>query len=391
VSRCRAAVLGRPVGHSLSPVIHNAGFRAAGLTGWAYGAHEVDEAALPAFVAGLGTDWAGLSLTMPLKHAALTIADEITDTARLLGAANTLVRLDPAPGDANTLVRLDPPPGDANTLVRLDPAPGDANTLARLDPPPGDATTDDATAGGATVAGGERAAGGERVAGGARWRADNTDAPGLVDALRGVGVEAAKRVALLGAGGTARAAVWAAARLGAAELVVYARRSAAVDELRDVADRLGLPLIAAGWADAAGCADRADVVISTVPAGAADDLAGQVGWHGGVTVFDVLYHPWPTRLAAAATAGGATVVGGLELLLAQAVHQFEQFTGVPAPIPAMRAALHDAAAARDTTSVRDTTSARGADPARGASAADGASTARGKSAARDASSAGSDL
>jgi shikimate dehydrogenase len=288
VSRCRAAVLGRPVGHSLSPVIHNAGFRAAGLTGWSYGAHEVDEAGLPGFVAGLGPGWAGLSLTMPLKHVALTLADEITDTARLLGAANTLVRLDPPPGSK------------------------------------------------------ERGS----AAGGARWRADNTDAPGLVDALRGAGVETAKRVALLGAGGTARAAVWAAARLGAAELVVYARRAEAVEGLREVADRVGLPLVAAGWADAAGCADRADVVVSTVPAGVADEVAGQVGWHGGVTVFDVLYHPWPTRLAAAATAGGATVVGGLELLLAQAVHQFEQFTGVPAPVPAMRAALHDAATAR---------------------------------------------
>jgi shikimate dehydrogenase len=275
VSRCRAAVLGRPVGHSLSPVVHNAGFRAAGLTGWAYGAHEVAEAGLAGFVAGLGPDWAGLSLTMPLKHVALSVADEVTGTAALLGAANTLVRLD-----------------------------------------------------------------------GGGWRADNTDAPGLVDALRAAGVETAKRVALLGAGGTARAAVWAAARLGAAELVVYARRPEAADGLRDVTDRLGLPLVAAGWDEAAGGAERADVVISTVPAGAADGLAGRVGWHGGVTVFDVLYHPWPTRLAAAATAGGATVVGGLELLLAQAVHQFEQFTGVPAPVPAMRAALHDAATAR---------------------------------------------
>lgn len=306
MSHRRAAVLGRPVGHSLSPVIHNAGFRAAGLTGWSYGAHEVDEAGLAGLVAGLGPDWAGLSLTMPLKHVALAVADEVTDTARLLGAANTLVRL-----------------GGADKAGKTDMA---------------DKAAEEDTADKAAKAG---------------WRADNTDAPGLVDALRGAGVETAKRVALLGAGGTARAAVWAAARLGAAELVVYARRAEAVEGLREVADRVGLRLLAAGWSDVVGCADRAEVVISTVPAGVADELAGRVGWHAGITVFDVLYHPWPTRLAAAATEGGATVVGGLELLLAQAVHQFEQFTGVPAPVPAMRSALLDAATAREAASGPD--------------------------------------
>ena len=62
----RAAVLGKPIGHSLSPVIHNAGYAAAGLSGWSYGAHECGEADLAGFVAGLGPAWVGLSLTMPL-------------------------------------------------------------------------------------------------------------------------------------------------------------------------------------------------------------------------------------------------------------------------------------------------------------------------------------
>ncbi|MGA8115750.1 MAG: shikimate dehydrogenase, partial [Actinocatenispora sp.] len=90
----RAAVLGRPVHHSLSPVIHNAGYAAAGLTGWRYDVHEVDEHELAGFVASLGPEWAGLSLTMPLKHVALRVADEVTPTAALLGAANTLVLRD---------------------------------------------------------------------------------------------------------------------------------------------------------------------------------------------------------------------------------------------------------------------------------------------------------
>jgi shikimate dehydrogenase len=68
-------------------------------------------------------------------------------------------------------------------------------------------------------------------------------------------------------------------------------------------------------------------------------LAPAVRWRPGTVVLDALYHPWPTPLAAAATAAGCRVVSGLELLLAQAVGQFELFTGVPAPRAAMRTAL----------------------------------------------------
>jgi len=70
----RAAVLGRPIGHSLSPVLHTAAYAALGLADWSYTAIDCGEAELPGLVAGLGPDWAGLSLTMPLKRAALAVA-----------------------------------------------------------------------------------------------------------------------------------------------------------------------------------------------------------------------------------------------------------------------------------------------------------------------------
>ena len=70
--RRRAAVLGSPVSHSLSPALHRAGYAANGLTGWTYEAIECDAAALPALVAGLGPEWAGLSVTMPGKFAAVS-------------------------------------------------------------------------------------------------------------------------------------------------------------------------------------------------------------------------------------------------------------------------------------------------------------------------------
>lgn len=88
----RAAVLGSPVAHSLSPVLHAAGYAAAGLTGWEYTRAEVDRAGLAPFVAGLGDEFRGLSLTMPLKEVALDLAGERSDLARRAGAANTLVR-----------------------------------------------------------------------------------------------------------------------------------------------------------------------------------------------------------------------------------------------------------------------------------------------------------
>jgi shikimate dehydrogenase len=87
-----AAVLGSPISHSLSPALHQAAYRALGLSNWSYGAHEVLEPELAGFVAGLGPTWGGLSLTMPLKEAALEVADEVSDLARQVGAVNTLVR-----------------------------------------------------------------------------------------------------------------------------------------------------------------------------------------------------------------------------------------------------------------------------------------------------------
>ncbi|GIL34667.1 shikimate dehydrogenase [Phycicoccus sp. DTK01] len=96
----RAAVLGSPVAHSLSPALHAAGYAACGLEDWEYGRHEVDAAGLPAFVAGLDDTWRGLSLTMPLKEAALEVASSVSDVARQAGAANTLVRRDDGGWDA---------------------------------------------------------------------------------------------------------------------------------------------------------------------------------------------------------------------------------------------------------------------------------------------------
>jgi shikimate dehydrogenase len=272
----RAAVCGKPIAHSLSPVIHNAGFAAAGLSGWSYGSFECAEAELAALIDGLGPEWAGLSLTMPLKEEALRRATAASPTATAAGAANTLVRR---------------PDGT--------------------------------------------------------WFADNTDVGGMVRVLREAGLgSGTPAVTVLGGGGTARAALVAAAQLGAQAVTVVARRPEARAELEPVAAALGVRLVGAEWPDAPA-AFSADAVISTVPKGAADHLAGAVTWRPGTVLFDAIYDPWPTPLAANAREHGVPVVSGLDLLLAQALSQFEQFTGVrPAPEEAMRAALVAAASRR---------------------------------------------
>jgi shikimate dehydrogenase len=88
----RAAVLGRPVSHSLSPVLHRAAYAALGLDDWTYDALDIGAEDLPVLLAGLGQEWRGFSVTMPCKRAAVAVADQVEPLPRLLGAANTLVR-----------------------------------------------------------------------------------------------------------------------------------------------------------------------------------------------------------------------------------------------------------------------------------------------------------
>jgi shikimate dehydrogenase len=90
----RAAVIGRPVSHSLSPVLHRAAYAALGLTDWTYDALDLGAEDLPVLLAGLGDEWRGFSVTMPCKQAAVDAADEVAPLPRLLHAANTLLRID---------------------------------------------------------------------------------------------------------------------------------------------------------------------------------------------------------------------------------------------------------------------------------------------------------
>lgn len=98
----RAAVLGSPIAHSLSPVLHRAAYASLGLTGWSYDAHDVGVDALPGFLDRLDESWAGLSLTMPLKDAVLPLLDTSSSLVRAVGGANTVLLRDGGRHGENT-------------------------------------------------------------------------------------------------------------------------------------------------------------------------------------------------------------------------------------------------------------------------------------------------
>ncbi len=263
----KAAVLGSPVAHSLSPVLHRAAYAALGLEDWTYQAIECDEARLPELIASRRDGWAGLSLTMPLKRAVLPLLDHIEPLAAEVGAANTVV-----------------------------------------------------------------------FAGGS-LHGHNTDVPGMVAALTGAGaLSVPGRATILGGGATACSALAALRALGLRTMVVAVRDPARAAGLAAAARRLGVRAELRPFAEHA---DRGgELLISTVPAEAADIYAERIrrGSYAPGAVFDVLYHPWPTPLAAAARDRGAVVVGGFDLLLHQAAGQVELMTGKTAPVESMREA-----------------------------------------------------
>jgi shikimate dehydrogenase len=172
---------------------------------------------------------------------------------------------------------------------------------------------------------------------------DNTDVAGAGTALREAGVSRVAEATVVGGGATATSVGLALLDLGASRLRLLVRsadRAAATLGLlaghpratRIEVCRLGEPVVG-------------EVLASTVPPAAQDDgLVARAA--AAETLFEVLYDPWPTPLAAAATARGQRVVSGLDLLVAQAALQFTAFTGLTAPVEAMRAAGQRALAQR---------------------------------------------
>ena len=284
------AVIGHPVAHTRSPDMQTAALAEMKLAGeWTYGAIDIEPESFEVEVAELAAagDYAGVNVTLPHKEAALALADEASEAARAIGAANTLTFRDGQIAAANT---------DAGGVLRSLPI-------------------------GLFGIGAAGAAGGG-------------DAP-------------RRRALVLGAGGAARAAIWALAhggegapdaegnptRVPAFEVDVWNRTP---ERAETVAGELGGRAIA----DPVG-ADYALIVNTTsvglhgedpfehLPIAAADLHAGQV-------VFDIVYGPEPSALLAAAEAAGATTIEGLEMLVQQGALSLRIWTGEEPSLEAMR-------------------------------------------------------
>jgi shikimate dehydrogenase len=258
----RLAVLGHPVSHSRSPSMQNAALAALGLVEeWSYEAIDVaPERFAPRVEEMPAQGFVGANVTVPHKAAALALADTLSETAREIGAANTL--------------------GFADGEVR----------------------------------------------------ADNTDAAGLLAALPTS--PAGSRALVLGAGGAARAVVWALLGEGA-EVAVWNRT-----ELRSrnlCADLGGEPV------SAPDPSEYGLIVNSTAVGLAGEDPFAELplredGFAAGQIVVDMVYADEPTQLLVAAAAAGATTVDGIEVLVRQGALSLEIWTGQPAPLEVMRAA-----------------------------------------------------
>lgn len=267
-------LVGRPVMHSVSPHMHNAAFRSAGING-VYLPLEVHD--VKTFVERMvhprtrEFDWnlRGLSVTAPYKSTVMELLDWIDPTAQEIGAVNTIV------------------------------------------------VDDD------------------------KLRGFNTDAAGFLDPLsKVIDSLSGLRVAVIGGGGAARAAVWALLKQQAS-VTVFARDVAKARSLGQVFDVSCEPLSSASFADY-------ELVINATPLGSGE-LIDQVPvtaeqLDGARNAYDLVYNPIETRFLQEASRAGCKTVRGLEMLIAQAKNQFELWTG---QTPSMNVMSDAAVAALD--------------------------------------------
>ncbi|WP_129114897.1 shikimate dehydrogenase family protein [Halegenticoccus tardaugens] len=287
-------LIGNPVGHSLSPPMHEAAYEALGMDA-RYVTFEPDPDDLGAAVRGaaaLGVS--GLNVTIPFKRDVLDLV-EPDDLAARIGAVNTVDFPGATPGD-------DEPPGGDDADARGD-LPRGYNTDARGDLP----------------------------------RGYNTDAAGVIRAFEhhDVPLDGADAV-VVGAGGAGRAAAFGLADAGASVHVANRTERTARDLAAAVPDATG-----GGLDSLAPTVPDASLLVNATSVGMEEDRSPVPAelLHPNLAVLDAVYSPLDTRLLRDARRAGATTVDGAWMLLYQGVEAFERWTGVDAPVEEMNAAL----------------------------------------------------
>ncbi|MBP1325122.1 shikimate dehydrogenase [Leucobacter exalbidus] len=280
------AVLGHPIAHSKSPLIHRAAYRELGLD-WKYRAIRCGEESLAALLAGRGPEWRGFSVTMPLKDEAYRSAVSLDPVAVESGVVNTLLRVD-----------------DEAMASAAHAGMAHAETSRAAAP---------------------------------QWAGFNTDVAGLARAIAGAGLDATRTI-VLGAGATSGSAVLAARSLGAEHITVMARRLTAATEItRRFAGTPGvtgaplemaaaelLPAATPVTPEEAAAPGSPTLVISTLP-GHGVDWSGLAVPAGVAPLFDVAYSPWPSHGAQTWRAAGGTAHSGIDMLVEQALVQVRIF------------------------------------------------------------------
>ncbi|MCS6845775.1 MAG: shikimate dehydrogenase [Caldilineales bacterium] len=283
-------LLGYPLGHSVSPAMHNAAFRALGLDG-RYESLPTPPEQLAETVAGLAAaGYRGVNVTIPHKQAVMPLLDALSEAAQAIGAVNTVV--------------VQRPPEPATSA-------GQGPALPVL-------------------------------------YGDNTDWIGFLHPLDALGFDpAGKSALLLGAGGSARAVVYALAQRGLAHLTLWARSSARAAELAGHAQSL-FPALTVHCSPFT-VQRPPDLIVNTTPVGMwphvdASPWPHDLPFPQGALVYDLVYRPERTRFLQQAEAAGCATVGGLEMLVVQGAAAFERWTGVKPPLAVMLAAARAALA-----------------------------------------------
>jgi len=312
------AVLGHPIGHTLSPVMHNAAFAALGLDAIYLAFDVAPENLLPVLQSMRAMGFNGVNLTVPLKETAFRGLTDLAPSAKMLGAVNTVQFL---------------PTGDSQQGLG-----GKVSDHSR--------PTEDREIG--QIVGREWLSTRNLPAG---LRGHNTDGIGFLRALQESFGLSAKGLSLfvLGCGGAGRAVAITAASEGAARLTLAdvddARCGRLADEIAALAP--GASVVQAGGAPAAWptLSREADLIVQASPVGM---KPGDVcplppgAFRPGQSAFDLVYNLPETCFTKAAAAAGAKAVNGLGMLLHQGAEALSIWTGQPAPVDVMREALRKA-------------------------------------------------
>lgn len=313
----RAAVLGSPIAHSLSPLIHSTAYRVLGLEGWTYEACDVKESQLAEFIDSRDTSWAGLSLTMPLKQTIMDMGEPKNYWAEKLGVGNTAIftwsahSRHPHIDIYNTDV--------AGIYMALQYATGKRDTVHGTD-----------------------------------CHSRHASAPIRAN-ISSFG-HCQPSALVIGSGNTAHSAIAALSTLGCGSVTVAARNIQKAYALVPLAQHLGMSTRVVAPSQLATIVSEEamfDYVICTLPPHAADQLADQLrealvrtgrvlgtGHYadGASVLLDVAYVPHPTALIRVWQEFGGLAVGGEEMLLYQALPQIAYMTGIaldqfPAHLP----------------------------------------------------------